>query len=218
MMQKKNNIYVSSLLEQFPHIIHGFSTKKHGNMLIESTRKDFFASLGVPYTDVVLQEQVHGISIHEVAPTDRGTTIAGVDGLVYQKREDTPLFLSVHVGDCAPLLFFDPVKEVIGVAHSGWRGTAGHIAKEMVNKFQRFGSSPEDIIIVCGPCICSNCYKTDLWKTISSDVLEQKVQKDHIDYDKTLCTFEYKEEFYSWRRKDEPFGEIVGYIGYTEVA
>ena len=217
MIYKKNNIYTFSLLEQFPHIKHGFTTKKHGNMQVESTRKDFFASIGVSYTDVVLQEQVHGVAIHEVLPADHGTTVTGVDGLVYQKNENTPIYLSVHVGDCAALLFFDPVKEVIGVAHSGWKGTAGHIASEMVKKFQKFGSLPEDIVIVCGPCICCDCYPTNLWKSISSDLREQKVQKYHMDYDKTLCTFENKEEFYSWRRKDEPFGEIMGYIGYTDV-
>ena len=87
----------------------------------------------------------------------------------------------------------------------------------MVKIFQTFGSSPDDIVIAFGPFICSHCYPVDLWNVISSDLLEEKIQKEHIDYDKTLCTFENKEEFYSWRRKDEPFGEIMGYIGYTEI-
>ncbi len=215
MIQKKNNIYFSSLLEQFPHITHGFTTKKQGNMLHESTRKDFFASIGVAYTDVVLQEQVHGIAIHVVSPVDRGKTIPGIDGLVYQKKEDTPILLCVHVGDCVPLLFADQTKKIIGVAHSGWKGTEKHIAREMVKTFQILGSSPDDIVIAFGPFICRDCYPVDLWKNIFSDLLEQSIQKDHIDYDKTLCTFEKKELFYSWRRKNEPFGEIMGYIGYT---
>lgn len=214
MISKKNNIYTSSLLEQFPYITHGFTTKQQGNMLNEVKRKDFFASIGIAYGDVVLQEQVHGIAIHVVLPIDRGKTIPGVDGLVYQKKEDVPLFLSVHVGDCVPLLFTDPIKNIIGVAHSGWRGTAGHIAKEMVKTFQTLGSSPDDIVIAFGPFICRDCYHVDLWNAISIDLQEQSIQKDHIDYDKTLCTFEKKELFYSWRRTDEPFGEIMGYIGY----
>jgi YfiH family protein len=216
MLQKSHDgVFRSTLIDTYPEIFHGFTTKKQGDMKKEEKRKDFFTSIGVAYSDVVLQEQVHGAAIHSVLPLDRGKTIPGVDGLVYQKKEDSPLFLSVHVGDCAPLLFADPVKKIIGVAHSGWRGTAGHIAKEMVKEFQKLGSSPANIVVVCGPCICCDCYSVDLWKAISIDLEESLVQKDHMDYDKTLCTFEKKDLFYSWRRKDEPFGEIMGYIGYT---
>jgi len=215
MIQKTNNIYSSSLLEQLPHVVHGFTTKQQGNMQNELKRKEFFTSIGVAYNDVVLQEQVHGIVIHVVSPRDRGKTIPGVDGLVYQKKEDAPIFLCVHVGDCVPLLFADPINKTIGIAHSGWRGTEKHIAKEMVKTFQTLGSSPDDIVIAFGPFICRDCYSVDLWNAISIDLQEKMIQKNHIDYDKTLCTYEKKELFYSWRRKDEPFGEIMGYIGYS---
>lgn len=215
MIRKTNNIYTSTLFEPLPHLLHGFTTKKLGNMQNEVKRKDFFASIGVAYNDVILQEQVHGIAIHVVSLKDRGKTIPGVDGLVYQKKEDAPIFLGVHAGDCVPLLFADPIKKIIGVAHSGWRGTEKHIAREMLKTFQRLGSLPDDIVIACGPFICRDCYPVDLWNAISVDLQEQSIQQDHIDYDKTLCTFEMKEQFYSWRRKDEPFGEIMGYIGYT---
>jgi len=180
----------------------------------ELTRKEFFSSMGIVLNNVVSQEQVHGTTIHVVSPKDRGKTIPGVDGLVYQKK-DTPLVLCVHVGDCVPLLLSDPVKKIIGVVHSGRKGTEKHIVKEAVRTFLTLESKPNDIIVAFGPSICQDCYPVDLWKAISFDLEETGVKKEHIDYNKSLCTLEKKDLFYSWRRKDEPFGEIMGYIGFA---
>ena len=55
------------------------------------------------------------------------------DGLI-SKRKDITLF--VHVADCLPILFFDPSKEVIAVAHGGREGTFRNIVGEMINSFQ----------------------------------------------------------------------------------
>ncbi len=62
--------------------------------------------------------------------------------------------------DCIPLYFFDPVKKAIGLAHSGWKGTAGNIAGEVINKMKEdFGTDPKDLIAFVGPGICRDHYE-----------------------------------------------------------
>jgi copper oxidase (laccase) domain-containing protein len=49
---------------------------------------------------------------------------------------------------------------VIGLSHSGWRGTVKKIGKITVEEMNKnFGSNPEDIITVVGPSICVDCYE-----------------------------------------------------------
>lgn len=62
--------------------------------------------------------------------------------------------------DCVPLLFVDPVREVCGAAHAGWRGTAAGMASVVVSALRReFGSRPEDIHAAIGPSIGPCCYE-----------------------------------------------------------
>ena len=70
--------------------------------------------------------------------------------------------------DCVPLFFYDPVNKVVGLAHSGWKGTVGNIANAMVDKFvELYGSNPSDIVAAIGPSICVDCYE------VSQDVALQ---------------------------------------------
>ena len=63
--------------------------------------------------------------------------------------------LVTFYADCVPLYFVDPVKKVIGLSHSGWRGTVGKIGKVTVETMCReFKSRPEDILAAVGPSIC----------------------------------------------------------------
>lgn len=61
--------------------------------------------------------------------------------------------------DCVPLLFVDPVRRAMGVAHAGWRGTAAGMAAAVVCAMTReFGSSCENIHAAIGPSIGPCCY------------------------------------------------------------
>ena len=75
--------------------------------------------------------------------------------------------LVTFYADCVPLYFVDPVHEVIGLAHSGWRGTVGQIGAQMIKQMRdHFGTRPEDIVAAIGPSICRECYE------VSEDVAE----------------------------------------------
>jgi YfiH family protein len=117
-------------------------------------------SFSIPAGRLVLMGQVHG---GRVAILDGDSpppeSIPECDGLITNRPG---VALGVRTADCVPLLFVDPVRRVIGVAHAGWRGTALRIASRMVDLFeQRFASRVENILIAVGPAIGVCCYQVD---------------------------------------------------------
>ena len=75
---------------------------------------------------LVVSDQTHTVNIREVTEADAGKGVTrpkdyrDVDGLVTKERR---LALVTGHADCNAVFFFDPAKQVIGLAHSGWRGT-----------------------------------------------------------------------------------------------
>jgi polyphenol oxidase len=115
-------------------------------------------AFAIPEGRLVLMGQVHGDRIF-ILDGDANGFIPECDGLI----TDRPgVALGIRTADCVPLLFVDPVRRVIGVAHAGWRGTALRIASKMVDLFEkRFSSQAEDILIAIGPAIGVCCYQVD---------------------------------------------------------
>ena len=114
----------------------------------------------IPAGRLVLMGQVHGdrIFILDGDGSPPGS-IPEFDGLI---TERPGVAVGIRTADCVPLLFVDPVRRVIGVAHAGWRGTALRIASKMVDLFERrFSSRLEDIVIAIGPAIGVCCYQVD---------------------------------------------------------
>ncbi|HTI14345.1 MAG TPA: peptidoglycan editing factor PgeF [Dictyobacter sp.] len=84
-------------------------------------------------------------------------TIRKGDALISQERAAT---LMLSFADCVPITFYDPQKQVIGIAHGGWRGTARGVVMATVDEMQqRFACQPEDIYAGIGPSIRACCYE-----------------------------------------------------------
>lgn len=70
------------------------------------------------------------------------------DGLITD-RED--LFLYTKHADCQCIYFFDIKKSVVGICHSGWKGSFDEICIKMIKLLEReFRSEIEDLIIGIG--------------------------------------------------------------------
>jgi len=120
-------------------------------------------ALNITTNDIVCSNQVHGVHIRVVSHDDRcrlfKPSLNKADGLITQTRG---VALMIFIADCVPILLHDPVKNVIGAVHAGWRGTASDIAGTAVRKMENdFGCSPADIRAAIGPCISKCCYETD---------------------------------------------------------
>ena len=112
--------------------------------------------LNVAKHNTVTAWLVHGRAVRAVGVRQAGQVVKHVDGLVTQDRD---LCLFMRFADCVPLIFYDPVRNAIGIAHAGWRGTLAGVGPATVLVMQRqFASSVEDIRVGVGPGICSSCY------------------------------------------------------------
>lgn len=112
-----------------------------------STRKE----CGLPYP-VLQPHQTHSTRVEVIGSPDVSRDdLQGVDALVTDLRG---VAIGVRTADCIPVLLYDPVKKVIGAAHSGWRGTINHIStKAVLEMARRWGSHPSDIRAAIGPGI-----------------------------------------------------------------
>lgn len=121
--------------------------------------------------DIVCSDQTHTTNIRKVTQADCGKGVTrdkdytDVDGLI---TDEEGIVLATFYADCVPLYFVDPIKRVIGLAHSGWRGTVGRIGAKMIAMMtEEYGCRIEDILAAVGPSICRDCYE------VSEDVAEE---------------------------------------------
>ncbi|MCI9269544.1 MAG: peptidoglycan editing factor PgeF [Dorea sp.] len=184
-VKEKNGVpYLSfPLLDKTGIVRHGFSTRLGGvskgvwaTMNISTTRGDDPAAvtenrkrisqaIGVDEKKMVFSGQTHTTNVAVATEEDIGAPLPETDGMI----TDVPgLCLVTFYADCVPLYFADPVKRVIGLSHSGWRGTVRKMANCTVDKMRMvFGTDPADVIAAIGPSVCQDCYE------VSEDVIEQ---------------------------------------------
>jgi YfiH family protein len=114
-------------------------------------------ALDISQESLTTAEQVHGRHVASVKLEGRGSVFPATDGLV----TDVPgVTLVLRFADCVPLLFFDPRRPAVGLAHAGWRGTLAGIAGRTVRHMQAtFGSRPEELVVGIGPSIGPCCYE-----------------------------------------------------------
>lgn len=120
-------------------------------------------ALGCEVGAMTASHQTHTTNIRHVTAADRGKGIllprdyTDIDGLI---TDEEGIVLVTYYADCVPLFFVDPVCRAIGLAHSGWRGTAAGMGMKMVKALEEaFGSRAEDLYVAVGPSICADCYE-----------------------------------------------------------
>lgn len=73
-------------------------------------------------------------------------------------RPEVTLFM--RFGDCVPILLYDPIRQIVGLAHAGWLGTVNGILRETIIAMQdTYGSKPADILAAIGPSIAVHHYE-----------------------------------------------------------
>jgi len=123
---------------------------------VEENHRRALSALGLGSRRVVSSYQVHGPRVGVVGRAHLGTVQPATDALVTAVPA-VPLLM--RFGDCAPLLFFDPVRRVVGVAHAGWRGVVvGTIGATVRTMTERLSCDPTDLWAGIGPTIGPCCY------------------------------------------------------------
>ena len=253
-------MFFSSLLQKFKNIKHSFFSRKNGasegiyeslNCGMGSKDKkehvlknlEFVSKkIGCNKERLITLNQTHSNQVlHFKNENDVKNKLTG-DAIVSEVKN---IGIGILTADCAPILFYDPQKKIIGCAHSGWKGALNGIIENTVKKFNELNSNNKDLIAVVGPCIDKKSYK------VKNDFFEKFINhnnKNVVFFEKTgdqeyifdlrgfinkqisnlniknienieIDTFAKKEFFYSYRRailnKEKDYGRCISVILMT---
>ena len=174
------------------HITHGIFTRLGGfspipwdslNMgstvgddlsRVRENRRLALKSLDLQVGSVFDVWQVHGVEVAIAeSPRHPDTPHVQADAILTDKPGIT---LMMRFADCVPILFHDPIRNVVGIAHAGWMGTVRGTPRIAVEAMQdHFGSIPEDIQAAIGPSIGPDHYQ------VGPDVVKQVREAFGID-------------------------------------
>ena len=181
---------------------------------IKENRRRVQSSLGLE--QLVSIHQVHGNCVEFTRVPH--FPIHPCDGVITDRQG---LGLLIKHADCQAAIFYDPILKVVGNVHSGWRGNVHNIYHNMVLKMgEQCGCRPENLLVCVSPSLGPERsefihYRDelpesfwpfqikptyfDLWSIARMQLEEAGVLPSHIEI-ATLCTYEGRDDFFSYRR------------------
>ncbi len=253
--------YQFDIFNDEPGLVHGIFTRQGGvspspwsslnmatsvgddRMRVIENRNRILSSLQLRSAGFYDVWQVHGTNVVEVdhpRPLDVPHTKA--DSIISAKSNVAILML---FADCVPILIYDPIHRVIGMAHAGWKGTVDRIASATINAMHAaHGSHAADLLVGIGPSICVNHYQVgtdvidnvtqsfgdasgllsqhvdgkanlDLWNANQWTLIDCGVLPEHIQI-AGLCTAEHPQHWYSHRGERGKTGRFGAVIAFDE--
>ncbi len=125
---------------------------------VRTNRRLMAESVGWDPSLIVSAGQVHGRHAVAVGKANiGGGDLPDTDALV---TDEPGVLLLLKFADCVPIVLWDPVRRVVGLAHAGWRGTVlGTPAAALELMVERYGTRPSDVLAGIGPSIGPCCYE-----------------------------------------------------------
>jgi YfiH family protein len=130
--------------------------------LVVENRRRAAAALGADLADLVFCHQTHGRDVAVVGAGDRGRGTRTVEDAVPCDAVVTAtagVGLAVMVGDCVPIVLYDPVAHIVAGVHAGWRGTTARVAEAAIETMMSLGADPASIVAGVGPAIAADRYQ-----------------------------------------------------------
>lgn len=248
-----NRVIQFESLTRISFVSHFFTTRTYGlgkegfkYLRFQGSRRD------ITLDDLDLTR--YTIAFSRQAHTDRVVDLKTLEDVEQLNNSDEPVdalitqlknvALFTVYADCTPVYVVDRVKKVIGLAHSGWRGTVGRIAPKMIAMMQEhYGTELKDLAVVLGPSISMPCFEVgeevreqfeeqfgpvegmvdlsydkphvDVRKGIEASLLKMGIHKEQIEIS-TYCTYTESETFYSYRRDGQTAGRMAAVLIRTE--
>ncbi|MDP3147615.1 MAG: peptidoglycan editing factor PgeF [Ignavibacteria bacterium] len=197
------------------------------NKRVERDRQRFFRELRLE-NNVATQHQIHSDKIVFVdCPGDQGES----DAMITDKPG---LGLAISTADCVSIFLYEPKRKIIAGVHSGWKGTSLKILEKTIIKLEEeFHANLKEIICYIGPSISQKNYEVgeDVAKyfdekylspkgakflldvaKINYDILRKfEVRKENIQIS-SLCSYDWKSLFHSYRRDGSLSGRSLGVL------
>jgi len=175
---------------------------------LDGVHQEVRAAFRLADRSFITAEQVHGagIAVIERLPeTDH--CFSGCDGLITNQSN---LCLGIYVADCCAVYVVDPVRDVIGLVHSGKKGTElGIVGRAIDEMCSRFGSFPQDLIVQLSPCIRPPHYEIDFAAQIVRTCTNRGVISVN---DSGICTACDLERYYSYRAEKGKTGRMLALL------
>lgn len=209
---------------------------------VEANHRLVYETLGLSSADVVTAKQVHSNRVAVVDTKDAGRVLPETDALI---TAVPGVFLLLRFADCLPVFLYDPERQVVGIGHAGWRGTAATLAQQLVRVMaESFGSDPAQLVASLGPAIGPCCYRVgeevvgaiaptlqdrqkaiqhwgdgafslDLWEANRQHLLSQGVRSVETSH---ICTSCHAGEFFSHRAHRGTTGRFAAIIGMRKAS
>lgn len=246
-----------------PELVHAITTRAGGvstppyatlNMswarpddptAVAENRRRVYRALEIDAARVAQAGQIHSNGVFVVEQThagrgslERGSVLPPADALITDQPD---LYLLACFADCTPLLFHDPVRRAVGVAHAGWQGTVKQIGAATVQAMTAaFGTQPGDLRVLIGPSAGPCCYNVwphvadeiraafpeqphvlqpradqtyfDLWAANTATLVASGVPPEQITRS-NICTIEQADRFFSHRGSGGQTGRFAAIIG-----
>lgn len=206
------------VLDSLETVLHGFVLRVPG-LDVGTDREAALARLEAFHEQVRrgfgarvsrLAQQVHGNSV-AIVTLDSPPISAKVDALV---TCDPRVLLGIHVADCCAIFLVDPRQRVIGLAHSGKKGTELNVVGVTVRKMAaEFGTDPADVVAQLSPCIRPPLYEVDFASQIVRDLRGSGVSKIFDSGENTATDLE---KFYSYRMEKGRTGRMLALLALRE--
>lgn len=124
----------------------------------------FSDACGFPLSRMSLHRETHEPTVSVVSSSDIPKDV--FDRSLYgmsdgQVTKDRSVALFVYAADCCTIMLVDPVHEVIGTTHCGWRNSANGTIDAFLSAFRQCGGTPGSAVAVIGPSICREHYSVD---------------------------------------------------------
>lgn len=221
----------------------GINTADTQEQVIENYKK-LCKAYGLDYEYLIMTNQIHGDSIQEVIDVEKNNKpifshrYPNKDG--FYTKISGPILVT-HYADCVPVFIVDVKQKIVGVCHSGWKGTVKQISRKMIESYcEQEGSRLEDIEVWIGPHIGREAFEVgeevllefksvfnradqfitlgengkgyiDLGKCIELDLMALGLPEANI-YTMEECTVADSEKYYSYRRDQGDTGRMAAII------
>ncbi|HLV10374.1 MAG TPA: peptidoglycan editing factor PgeF [Halanaerobiales bacterium] len=215
------------------------------NKKVLANRRLVAEAFGLNCKDFIVGEQVHDNKVYLADYKDLGrgafdhsSSIPGVDALITDKPG---IPLVSFYADCVPLFIMDPVKKIVALVHSGWKGTSLKIGAKTVEKMKNiFNIEVNKLYAAIGPSISRDYYEVDSciinifkekFKNYNDFIVDKGKDLYLLDLQAAniftfieagvsvkqiiscdLCTYCEQKHFYSYRRDGKSTGRMASII------
>jgi YfiH family protein len=203
-----------------------FTTKKNHSKTSEEILNDNCINYAINQENIASCTQIHS---NVVTFIEKSGVYKNADGLVTYL--DSGVVLKIQTADCVPIFMIDRNKGIIGLVHSGWKGTRDSIILSALKIFIKHGSKCKNIVICIGPCIKECCYeiKEDVSQFFKNTFIINKNNKLFLNliskikddlynngieniYESDVCTY-HDNNFHSYRKEKGSDARMYSIIG-----